>query len=204
MTTKVSAMSGAHATGKSATLDIIKGVRVPQIIVDDFKVSRTVLAKLGKTLEEATSTRHSIEKYQNAVLTEKIFHDQFDLHNSVHSSANTNFLVDRSPADIYAYAKLWSSKYTMSKSWMTNFMCKCVSLLSAYDKIFLFPVGVFPFVDDGIRAKEDTQKQIAEDIEDFLQKFYPTYHVIKATDVVGRANEIIRIIQNDNNTTTTS
>lgn len=191
--TQIIAASGAHATGKSVTLDAIAARKVKNFIVDDFKISRTVLAKRGQTLEEATATSELTKSYQTDVL--KAAHSQLEFIKFC-LAGDPIVIVDRSVADIFAYTRLWCERNNIEKEWLVEFKAKCVKMLSMYDKIFVFPIGVFPFVDDGIRAKHDTQEKIHLYTHEFLydhfgDKSYP----VTTVEIEDRADQIIRIIQ---------
>jgi len=188
--TKIIGMSGAHGTGKSATLEYIKNDPIiDNIKVDEYKFSRSVLKSLGQTLEEATATVESTKSYQTKVLDSvrrrnyllKLLEPQGDV---------TVNLVDRSVADVYAYTRLWSEKNNIDAEWFEKFEAKCAEMVSAYDIIFLFPTGKIPFVDDGVRAKEDTQASIAQYISEFLAKYAKRYYVVQSTSIEDRASEI--------------
>lgn len=192
-------MSGAHATGKSATLEFIKNNidATGNIKVDDYKVSRSVLKSLGQTLEEATATAELTMSYQTKVLDAARRHNYLLKLLEPQGDVTIN-LVDRSVADIYAYTRLWSEKNSIDPVWFEKFEAKCAELVSAYDIIFLFPTGKIPFVDDGVRAKEDTQSAVAQYIEEFLEKYAPCYYELTTTSIEERAEEIestIRILE---------
>ena len=188
--TKIIGMTGAHGTGKSATLEHIKNDPIiDNIKVDDYKFSRSVLKSLGQTLEEATATVESTMSFQTKVLDSvrrrnhllKLLEPQGDV---------TTHLVDRSVADVYAYTRLWSEKNGVDREWFEQYEAKCAEMVSAYDIIFVFPTGKIPFVDDGIRAKEDTQAAIAQYIDEFLAKYAKRFYVVQSTSIEDRASEI--------------
>ena len=188
--TKIIGMTGAHGTGKSAVLEHIKNDPIlDNIKVDDYKHSRSVLKSLGQTLEEATSTFEGVKSFQTKVLDSvrrrnyllKLLEAQGDV---------TTHLVDRSVADVYAYTRLWSEKNNIDREWFDAYEAKCAEMVSVYDIIFLFPTGKIPFVDDGIRAKEDTQAEIAQYIEEFLAKYAKRFYVVQSTSIEDRASEI--------------
>jgi len=188
--TKIIGMTGAHGTGKSATLEHIKNDPIiDNIKVDDYKFSRSVLKALGQTLEEATATVESTMSFQTKVLDSvrrrnhllKLLEPQGDV---------TTHLVDRSVADVYAYTRLWSEKNGIDREWFEKYEAKCAEMVSAYDIIFVFPTGKIPFVDDGIRAKEDTQAAIAQYIDEFLAKYAKRFYVVQSTSIEDRASEI--------------
>jgi len=204
--TKIIGVSGAHGTGKSVAIDKVKELnsKDPYIIVDDFKVSRTVLAELGMTLEEATANAEVTKIYQTMVLRKKIHRDGFSLKLNYphlqHNPLERHFLVDRSVADIYAYTKLWTEKNNIEEKWFTEFEERCIAGMSAYDMILLFPIGVFAFVDDGIRAKEDTQAKHQAYTQEFIEKHAKSYKIIDAVSIEDRAHQIIQIIKNGTET----
>jgi nicotinamide riboside kinase len=188
--TKIIGMTGAHGTGKTAVLEYIKNDPIiDNIKVDDYKHSRSVLKALDQTLEEATVAVESTMSFQTKVLDSvrrrnyllKLLETQGDV---------TTNLVDRSVADVYAYTRLWSEKNGIDPVWFEKYEAKCAEMVSAYDIIFVFPTGKIPFIDDGIRAKEDTQAAIAQYIDEFLAKYAKRYYVVQSTSIEDRASEI--------------
>jgi hypothetical protein len=196
-------MSGAHATGKSATIDELRKINNRKLWIDDFKVSRTVLAELGLTLEQATATAELTMDYQSKVLARKIQWDTSRKNIQAFGLNPPSYIVDRSIADVYAYTKLWCIKNNVDGEWFRKFELECINAMSLYDIIFLFPTGKFPFVDDGIRAKEETQAKIATYTEEFIVAYAKNYHVVESVSLDLRANEIITIITNGNSKTFT-
>lgn len=198
---KIYAMTGSHGTGKSATIDRIEALQPEGIFIDHIKLSRHVLKKMGLTLEQATATPELAMNYQERVLRAAFIQFQGICFNTRWAPA---VVVDRSVVDIYAYTRLWAERNGIDAEWLAKFKSDCIRDLSFYDKIFFFPTGVFPFVDDGVRAKEESQLIIAKYMEEFVQENFPSYHIVQSTSIDDRANEIIKIIQNDINSTTTA
>lgn len=190
-------LSGSHGTGKTSAIEEIERLVAagkntgPLIAIDHFKVSRFVLSQLGMTLEQATASAELTKDYQQKVLDRKIERD------SKWTDVDAAILVDRSVADIYAYTKLWCIKNEIDGDWFIKFEKKCIEAMELYDIILLFPIGKFAFVDDGVRAKEDTQATIAAYIEEFIIAYAKNYHIIDTISVNDRANQILNIIKND-------
>lgn len=192
-------MTGAHGTGKSVTLDRIQEINPSAIYIDPLKIPRTVLARSGLTLEQATATPELAKTHQENILA--LASQHYDTITSFED--NNVMLCDRSVVDYYAYTRLWAEQNGIEQSWVDSFKSKCIDLLKLYDTIFLFPTGVFKFVDDGVRAKEDTQLVIAQYMEEFINENFPSHHVVQSVSIDDRANEIITIIKNGTNSTTT-
>jgi nicotinamide riboside kinase len=191
--TKLIGVSGAHGTGKTSTIERMSKHQHENITIDHFKISRRILASLKMSLEEATATAELTKVYQQAVLDLKISRDKLYSHAP---NSNYSVVVDRSIADIYAYTRLWCEKNNVDKQWFDKFESECIRAISAYDLILLFPANKFPFVDDGIRAKEDTQSIISEYIFNFAQTYAKQVAVIEMIDVDDRVNEILYLINN--------
>lgn len=202
---QLAGLSGAHGTGKTTVIDYIQNDVVyhekMHVKIDDFKVSRTILAEMGLTLDQATATAELAMEYQTKVLQRKIDHDSRFTKYEVFGISPT-WVFDRSVADIYAYTRLWTEKNGISLEWFAEFEQKCVAAMALYDIILLFPIGKFDFVDDGIRAKLETQATIAKYIEEFVVAHAKKYHVIESTSVDLRAHEILRTIKNGTKTFT--
>jgi hypothetical protein len=202
--TRIIGFTGSHGTGKTSTLDAIARRQYPNIIVDDYKASRTVLKELKCTLEQATSTPTIMQIFQDRILDTKIHRDGFTLPNCVHRSAKTNFLVDRTPADIYAYTVQWVHKLSEQLNgtefeelmeWQAQFVAKCVEGIKKYDMIIHFPINAIPFVDDGIRAKIEDQEHVGWYIGTFLKGCAVKYHTVKSISIEDRVDEIIGLLQ---------
>lgn len=185
---KIIAISGAHGCGKTSVLEELQKQNHQEIFIDDFKVSRTVLAELGLTLEQATKTATLTQKYQKLVLSKKIDRDGVVLPSAVYDPQVRSVFVDRSIADVYAYTRLWVEKNNVDKKWFADFEDMCISTIRMYSKVLLIPIGKFPFVDDGVRAKEETQQIIATYIEEFVKLHCDDYVIIEPTSIVDRAN----------------
>lgn len=182
--------SGAHCTGKSATIEHLKTKNVLGLHIDEFKVSRTVLAEMNTTLEEATKTPGSTKEYQNRVLQYKLQHDAHSLKGRS-CEPNTTFLVDRTAADVYAYARLWALKTGDTSDWISWYERQCISVLQLYDLVYLFPPGKFDFIDDGVRAKAADQVKISEFIHEFISEHARNFHIIESTTIADRAIEVL-------------
>lgn len=198
--TKIIGISGAHCTGKSSTLDAIavKQSRDPYIIVDDYKASRSTLKEFKCTLEQVTSNAELMQQFQRHMLSNKLHRDLFTLRNSLHSSAKANFLVDRSPADLYAYASLWADQAPSSEidvAFLPSYATTCFDAIQSYDAIIYFPIGKFEFVDDGVRAKLDTQAGIDTLIKAFFKIANRPAYEVTSTTVEDRADEIIEFVR---------
>lgn len=199
---KIVGLTGSHGTGKSVVSNSVKQLSPTGIFSNQISVPRYVLEKMGMTLQQATATPELVKEYQRRIL--KAAHTQMCSICFNGSAAPSSTIVDRTVVDFYAYARLWAEQNGVDAEWLAEFKSDCIRDLDWYDKIFFFPTGVFPFVDDGVRAKEDTQLVISQYMEEFLIENFPTYHTIQSTSIEDRANEIIKIIQNDINSTTTA
>lgn len=184
--------SGAHGTGKSSVIDRIKEKNVPEIFVDEYKISRSVLSSMGLTLEQATSTVDRTKEYQLNVLDAA--RERIRLIVEEHQFGGT-MVVDRTVADIAAYTRIWCEQNRIEKKWYWSYASECASLLENYGEIFVFPTGVFGFEDDGVRAKEDTQLLHEKYLLEFLNVHGFKYYVVQEKTVQKRAEEIIDILK---------
>lgn len=157
---KVIGFSGAHSTGKSTVINCIATSTNSLILSDTFQVSRTVQEELGLTLDEITSDIELMKPFQSKLLSVKAIHDL-----SLRDSINPGFIcVDRTPADMYAYAKIWIENHplgslTKNQEWLEDYKVSCAAQMSIYSCIAYFPIDGIPFVYDPKRASLETRER---------------------------------------------
>ncbi len=192
MNNKIVGISGAHGTGKSTILAELSLLEPRNIIVDDFKVSRTVLKELGLTLEQATSTIESTKKYQSIVLEKKIKTDRAFSYDTVYQ--NKTVFVDRTLADVYAYTRHWYEQNNIDKEWFAAYEKKCADHVNEiYENVIILPTGKIPFVADGVRPDFSIQEKIAEYVNYFAEKYIERYVTLEEVSIEDRVNKFIEL-----------
>ncbi len=192
MNNKIVGISGAHGTGKSTILSELHLRKQRNIIVDDFKVSRTILKELGLTLEQATATVESTKNYQTIVLNKKIKTDMSFTYDTVYQ--NKTVFVDRTLADIYAYTRHWYEQNNIDEEWFTSFEKKCADNVNAiYENVIILPTGKIPFVVDGVRPDVGIQEKISDYVNYFAEKYINNYVIIDEVSIEDRVNKFIEL-----------
>lgn len=190
------AFAGAHSTGKTTTLNAIKGNGWPDIKVDDFRASRSAQAKMGFELADIVKEKKLYHRFQDLTLALKLEHEKQFL------DARYSFvLVDRSPADIYAYAYMWHysdpNLTDEDHKWFHEYEEATIRALSDYDKIINFPIiEEVPFVAESGRATADTRDEHSRRVNGYLALHAraKTHH-LKAVSLGERVNEILDVLE---------
>lgn len=197
MSCRLISISGAAGTGKSTLLNAIQK-QDDLAVVDDFKVARSVLSQLGKSLNEILTDYRQVINFQEMILEQKIEHDsgikfRFNASNRVY--------VERCPADFIAFVHTWSKRIQnpVFDSWIKSYEARCFDSMSIYDVSFILPPGHFDHFDDGVRAGADTQDDTHNHLCSFLGKFWgqanfskPKFfvHEILSRDIINRISEL--------------
>lgn len=189
-------ISGAQSTGKSTLLEALK--EVDGYYVDDFKVSRATLEKIGKPLYEINQNEKETINYQKLILEAKIEHDQ-----KLKEMDCQYVFVERCTADIFAYAKTWKGNFpdgSEYSNWFDlEYSRECEKAMNLYDIAIFIPTGAFPHVDDGVRARADSQETVSGRIDVFLARHWmkrnfakPIFHLhrLLTCDTIDRVQEI--------------
>lgn len=187
-------ISGAQSTGKSTLLDNVKNGL--GYYVDDFKVARHVLAEFEQPLYEILRDVDSTISFQEQILLAKIEHDR-NLSNDEHEF----IFVERCPADIYAFAFTWRTYFNNEKydDWLNTYYIKCLQGMYHYDISILIQPGLFDHIDDGVRAKADTQKDVDHVLNFMLTRHWmnanfvkPKFHLhrIGISDIILRLDSV--------------
>ena len=178
-------ISGAQGGGKTTLLN---GLRDKGYLIDDFKVSRAVQAELGwTTLENATKDPKTMVEFQEAIFAQKLSHDLY----ADPDEPDGVMLVERTFADIYAYASHWAwelhyaGQWLLSDCsyWLQDYRARCIKAQrDTYSGVLLLPLmNGIPLDNDPHRAKRNSAEQVFETIERFTQNrdliTVPTYTI---------------------------
>lgn len=167
-------LSGAQGGGKTTLLE---GLKKRGWVVDDFKVSREVQKQLGvSSLTKATEEPYSMMLFQEKILQVK---RQRELENK--SGTEPLVLVERTFADILAYATSWTWDLIDQRRWgakdalpwLVEYTRKCMSAQQeCYSGLLLLPLMLHVvWQDDAHRAPKQTADFIFEAIQSFNQTY---------------------------------
>lgn len=163
--------------------------------VDQFKAARSVMFDMGHTLEEILNDELLAIEFQTLIMCEKYNNDK-KLH-----LLSGNYLdncdivfVERSMIDLYAFAVTWQDRFSPRfTDWVNrSYSQKCLEKQKIYLHNFFLPAGVFNHVDDGVRAKADTQSTVSMLVCATLENY--NHHIVEASSVKDRADEIIAAV----------
>ena len=164
MTKYVLAVSGTHGTGKST---VLRGLRELNIPVLDAQLSRTAQKMLGwESLSLAQESTEHMWQLQDMILS--LMYDRDKLI----AKSKTLTVVERSPADLWAYTKMWCSRLNveLSSERVILYKNKCRELSKAYRGFFmLYPNVMVPFQAEDARADLESRDSVQADIEEFLK-----------------------------------
>ena len=192
---KLVSVSGAAGTGKSTLLENLR------YRVNGFRVARAVLKKMKMDLYYILKDPIKTMEFQDLILEWKIANDS-----SLHEDREVEWtFVERCPADFYAFAKTWQPRFNSPEydEWLKDYYSECFDSMKHYDVAIIIPPGKFAHVDDGVRAKADTQDHTNEHLDEFLvrrwmhanfasPKFH--FHRLQSCDIIDRVNEVDQAI----------
>ena len=183
-------VSGAAGTGKSTLLSNLK------YPIDNFKVARYVLQNMGMGLYEIVKHWKTTIHFQEAILDYKVRNDSL-----LKSHDDKWIFVERCPADFYAFANTWKQNFNEPEynRWLEEYKKRCLQAMKIYDVAIILEPGHFEHVDDGVRAKADTQYITNKSLNECLvrhwgdanfrsPKFY--LHRIGTGDIIERVKEV--------------
>jgi thymidylate kinase len=189
MAAKLIAFSGAHSTGKTSTLDAIKAANIFDIYVDDFKASRQAQAELGMELSDIIADPKLMREFQTRILYSKWEHEK-----ELIKSREGIILVDRSPADIYAYTYMWNEQHP-NLTWFEPYELRLTVMIQEYAFIVDFPIiDEVPFVEESGRATLETRARHSRLTTGFLKLRAPnSHHRLSAVSIDERVTEIVTL-----------
>ena len=188
---KLVSVSGAAGTGKSTLLENLR------FRVNGFRVARAILRKMNMDLYDILKDPIKTMEFQDLILEWKIANDS-----SLHEDNEVEWtFVERCPADFYAFAKTWQPRFNSPEydEWLKDYYNDCFDAMKHYDVAIIIPPGKFAHVDDGVRAKADTQDHTNEYLDEFLVRRWmhanfdkPRFHFhrLQSCDIIDRVNEV--------------
>lgn len=192
--TMIAGISGTHGTGKSTIMDAL--IRAQQS-VDRSQISRAAQAALGwATLKDATETVESTIEFQEAVLNAMYDRDIKLLEAGI----NTTVFVERTPADVFSYAKWWIIREHECTNenvlaWLEGYKRRCRAMQSQYlTTVIVRPCAQIPFVPDPNRASLMNREFVRDEIENFIVAGGSNHTFINTLSPDDRAAEAITAV----------
>ena len=182
---RIVGLSGTHGTGKST---IINGVAELGYKVNQAQLARAAQKALGwETLSLAQESKENMWALQDAILEAMFDRDQEAL------STGDIVLVERTPADMWAYAEMWCRRLNIDP--VTNpsairYKHYCRDLAKNYCRFLIVPsTEAVKFVAEPNRADLESRQFVELAINEFIESGNLPATVIKATGIVARINE---------------
>lgn len=183
-------LSGTHGTGKST---IINGIAEAGYQVDRSQLSRAAQKALGwETLSLAQESKENMWALQNAVMEAMFDRDQAAL------SRGEVVLVERTPADIWAYTEMWCGRLMINP--VTDpqaimYKQKCREMARSYAHFLVVPMAAaIPFVAEANRADLASRNFVDQVIREFIESGDLRRTTIRATGKEGRIAEAASVM----------
>lgn len=193
-------VSGAQSCGKSSVLEAIKLRSLGDIYVDGFKAARTCLTRFGESLDEIVKDAAKLIEFQTLVLEAKYDRDLY--LQSTYKDRILCIFTERSMVDLAAFAETWKSKTDMKNldvyaSWVdSRYVPRCLEAQRELNyAVVHLPIGVFNHIDDGVRAKSDTQSFVDKKIREYSQSA-PLFYSVNGSSIQERSDEIVTLFRN--------
>jgi hypothetical protein len=183
-------LCGTHGTGKST---VIQGLKAAGLPVEDSQLSRAAQKMLGwESLDPVNESAENVWLLQDAILAA-----MYDRDKRINDS-KTFTIVDRTPADVYAYTFLWLLKLESigreNRERHTVFCGQCKHLASNYALHIYFPIREeIPFVAEAQRAKLEDREQHNKHINNFLMNV--SAYEVRSLSPEDRVAEISSIFE---------
>lgn len=182
-------LCGTHGTGKSTLLQNAKsaGYRV-----NEAQLSRRAQNMLGwESLGPAKESEENMWLLQDMALRLLEYRD-----NEIFDFGQIT-LVERTPADLFAYTKLWMKINGVQDSQRSDsYFMRCKSLATRYLKFILVPpLEKVPFEDDPHRATLDERAYHQGALDTFFWDNVCPMYVIKNQSKSEREAEILALMK---------
>lgn len=185
---KIIGLSGAHGTGKST---IAKDLAESGQRVDHTQLSRTAQAQLGwDTVDRVKDDIASALTLQEMICDAMKSRDESLMKQTPDSEFT---VVERSPADVWAYTQLWCKYHNVDKFFnpiAIRIRAKCMEMLKNYAGIIEVPINdSIPFVKEANRAGEDTRLLHSIYVTEFIMMNHVPTTVITDSTRIDRLTE---------------
>jgi predicted ATPase len=186
-------LCGTHGTGKSTILQAVKAAGYPVV---DTQLSRTAQAVLGwDSLKYAQESEENMWALQDAIMQA-----MYDRDLQITKSGIVT-LVDRTPADLWGYAKLWSNRLggKVDQDRLSAYKATCRYLAGTmYRRQLIVPIREeIPFVAEANRADEASREFHAKEVEDFVVGGGLPHAIIESIHIDYRLVEVIERMKQD-------
>lgn len=185
-------LTGAHGTGKST---IIKEVKDFGVRVVESSLSRAAQKKLGwDNLSRVEDSFDAMREFQDEILGAMYERDQ-DILGSFHFT-----LVDRTPADVWAYVELWTHRFKergeeVDEVWLRWFKGLCRQMASRYAQQIIVPISeAVPFVAEPGRADLESRDFHEKSVCQFIITGGLPHTVLLQTGISERAKKVAILV----------
>jgi predicted ATPase len=183
-------LCGTQGTGKST---ILQAAEAAGFKVDCTQVSRTVQANLG--WDKLSRAEESVENMM--LLQNEIANVMYD-RDIKYLDSDEVVLVERTPADVWAYTCVWCKRNNVSISinpWAVDYKHRMQRMSTFYTRFIIVPqVAEIPFVEDPHRADYESRQYVDNIIRDFLKRGGLPYNEMKTISREERSAEIAALL----------
>lgn len=182
---------GAHCTGKSTIIQAVKAIGQT---VDESQLSRAAQAALGwASLKPAQESQENMWELQDAILEAMKQRDD-RINNS-----KIVTLVDRSPADVWGYTRLWMTRLgedKINQLKRRSYLLKCLEMADNYRSQIIIPIrDEIHFVEEPNRADAESRIFHEKEVEDFIFSFGYRFHIVQSIDIDMRVKEVVEYLK---------
>lgn len=185
-------LTGAHGTGKST---IIREVQQYGVRVVESSLSRAAQAELGwENLKPAEESEENMWALQDAIL-EAMYDRDMDVLGSFHFT-----LVDRTPADVWAYVDLWIQRLKAKGKPVDDnrarlFKQQCRAMAGRYTQQIIVPISdLVPFIAEANRADVESRDYHEKSVCQFILSGGFTHMVLLQTGIDERAKKVATML----------
>lgn len=185
-------LTGAHNTGKST---ILKGAKTFGVAVIESSLSRNAQAMLGwENLKPAEESQENMWSLQEAILA-----SMYDRDQSVLGSFQFT-LVDRTPADVWAYVDLWTNRLDakglkVDEDHKQDFKNRCRVMAGKYAHHIIVPITPeVKFEAEDNRADKEGQDYHEKAVCQFVVAGGLSHLVLLQTGINERAVKVATLL----------
>lgn len=143
------AISGCQGSGKTTIINTLKEqgfLNIPQ--PTGKSIARTIMEEWGVTLPEINSDKELQKRFQDENIIRK-----FNLESGLYLDTPNVYFVERSFADLFAYALIVLGMHNEDSKWLNEYYEKCMEYQQIYSHVFFLKVGYYiDLMHDGIRG----------------------------------------------------
>lgn len=185
-------LTGAHGTGKST---IIREVKEFGVNVVESSLSRAAQKKLGwDNLSRVEESFDGMREFQDEILGAMHDRDQ-EILGSFQIT-----LVDRTPADVWAYVSLWTERFKakgeeIDEVWLRWFKGICREMAGRYTQQIIIPISeAVPFVAEPGRADLESRDYHEKAVCQFIITGGLPHTVLLQTGIAERASKVATLV----------